>query len=86
MRQRLLDGEEAFVERCVRRQHIFLVLSAIGVAVGLGLALWWALDGKAGHSLEFVVVLLILLNARNQLRQWRYAKALERLTSEKSSA
>ena len=86
MRQRLLDGEEAFVERCIRRQSVFLTLSIIGVVVGLGLAIWWALDGKSGHALEFIVVILVLLNARNQLRQWRYAKALERLIAEKNKA
>ncbi len=86
MRQRLLDGEEAFVERCIRRQNVFLTLSVIGVVVGLGLAIWWALDGKSGHALEFIVVILVLLNARNQLRQWRYAKALERLIAEKNKA
>jgi len=86
VKQRLLDGEEVFVERCIRRQSVFLILSAIGVVVGLGLAIWWSVDGKTGHALEFVVVILILLNARNQLRQWRYAKALERLIAEKNKA
>ncbi len=73
----LTEGQKAFVERAIRRQKLFAVLSAVGVLVGLGLAGWWALDGQTGHKLEFVVVILVLLNARNQLRQWRYAKALE---------
>ncbi len=73
----LTEGQQAFVARFIRRQKLFATLSAIGVAVGLGLALYWAFDGKPGHKLQFVVVLLVLLNARNQLRQWRVAKAFE---------
>jgi hypothetical protein len=73
----LTEGQRAFVARFIRRQKLFATLSAIGVAVGLGLALYWAFDGKPSHKLQFIVVLLVLLNARNQLRQWRVAKAFE---------
>jgi len=73
----LSSGQQAFVARFIRRQKLFATLSAVGVAVGLSLALYWALDGKPGSKLQFVVVILVLLNARNQLRQWRVAKAFE---------
>ena len=76
----LAASQQAFVERAIRRQRLFAILSAVGVFVGLGLALKWGLDDTPSHPLEFVVVILILLNARNQMRQWRYAKAFEALT------
>ena len=74
---------ERFVRTAVRRKKLFLVLSVTGVAVGLGLAAWfgyrrWAEPG-APAGLPLIVVVLILLNARGNLRQYRFAGALERL-------
>jgi len=74
---------DRFVRTAVRRKKLFLVLSVAGVAIGLGLAAWfgyrrWA-DPDATGGLAFVVVVLILLNARANLRQYRFAGVLERL-------
>ena len=74
---------DRFVRNAVRRKKLFLVLSATGVAIGLGLAVWfgyrrWAAPEATG-ALPFVVVVLVLLNARANLRQYRFAEALERL-------
>ncbi|NIL99684.1 MAG: hypothetical protein GTN89_01690 [Acidobacteria bacterium] len=78
-----MDSNERFARTAVRRKNLFLVLSLAGVVVGLGLAVWfgyrrWA-DPSAGSGLAFVVVVLVLLNARANLRQYRFAVALERL-------
>ncbi len=74
---------DRFVRTAVRRKKLFLALSAAGVATGLGLAVWfgyrsWADPGSVS-GLAFAVVVLVLLNARGNLRQYRYASALERL-------
>ncbi len=76
-------SSDRFVRTAVRRKKLFLILSATGVAIGLGLAAWfgyrrWA-EPNAPTALHFVVVVLILLNARANLRQYRFAGALERL-------
>lgn len=83
-----MSAASPFVQRAVRRKRLFLVLSVIGVAVGLALAGWWGYRRVVlGESLELraVVVLLVLLNARNQLRQFRYAAALEGLLTQQSA-
>jgi len=78
------DGTtDGFVRTAVRRKKLFLALSVMGVAIGLGLAVWfgyrrWA-EPEAPGALPFVVVILVLLNARANLRQYRFAEALERL-------
>ena len=76
-------SNDRFVRTAVRRKKLFLILSATGVAIGLGLAAWfgyrrWA-EPDAPAALRFVVVVLILLHARANLRQYRFAEALERL-------
>ena len=78
-----MDSSDRFVRTAVRRKKLFLVLSVAGVAVGLGLAAWfgyrrWAAAGTPAAS-TIVIVVLILLNARANLRQYRFAGALERL-------
>ena len=74
---------DRFVRTAVRRKKLFLVLSVTGVAIGLGLGVWfgyrsWAKPEATG-ALHFVVVVLVLLNARANLRQYRFAAALERV-------
>ena len=72
-----------FAKRAIGRKRVFGVLSMVGVAVGLGLALTFALTHQPGDpiGLQAVVVVLILLNARGNLRQVRYVNALEALTT-----
>jgi hypothetical protein len=77
------DSNNRFARAAVRRKRLFLGLSFVGVAVGAGLTAWygwrrWA-DPDYPLGLRAVIVVLILLNARQNLRQYRYAVALERL-------
>ena len=77
------DAQRAFAERAMRRKQLFRTLSnaSVGVAVLLALVYGWM---RARHS-DFdlapraVVILLILLNARQNLRQYKYAAILEKL-------
>ena len=65
--------ERRFAERAVARKRLFLVFSIVGVAVAVGLAVYYAgcriQDPAYPLRGRGVIVLLILLNARNSLRQ-----------------
>lgn len=61
----------------MRRRRLFKALAVAGVLVAAGLSglygWWWLI----GHVFEIgprmVIILLVLLNARQNLRQYRYA-------------
>jgi len=79
----LSDTESRFAERAMRRERLFLVLALAGVAVAGGLAVLYGIlavrhPGSVGAA-RWVVVLLVLLNARQNLRQVRYARVLRAL-------
>ena len=76
------DPLDSFVRRAIARERVVWVLTWVGVAVGLGLGAWYALgrEETAGAT-EWVVVVLILLNARQNLRQVKYAQALGRFVT-----
>jgi len=77
------QGQQRFAERTIRRKPLFLLLSLLGLTVGLGLGGWYLWQAIQQSDLKpgvhFVLVLLILLNARQNLRQYRYARLLEEL-------
>lgn len=80
-----VGADSSFVTSAIRRKRVSVTLSVIGVVLGLGLGTFYAvqkyLDPSYPIGLRFVLVILILLNARQNLRQYRYALALEQLTS-----
>jgi hypothetical protein len=80
----LNDVERAFAERAVRRKEVFRVLSLAGIVIAAGLALiygWERLhDPSFPLAPRLVLIVLILLNARQNLRQHKYAALLEKLT------
>ena len=78
----MTESERQFADRAVRRKTLFLGLSIVGIAVAVVLAVyyayrWWSDPGYA-VGIRAVVVVLILLNARQNLRQYRYAAILEK--------
>ena len=77
------EREMRFARIAVGRKRLFLLLSAIGVAVGIAMAAYFGYrrlrDPGFALGLRFAVVVLILLNARQNLRQFRYAVVLEKL-------
>lgn len=79
----MTDAELNFAKRAIRRKKLFLVLSITSVVVGLCLTLlyaWqYATQPDFAPGIHFVLVLLILLMARQNLRQYYYAKILEKL-------
>jgi hypothetical protein len=79
----LTDPELRFAKRAIKRKKLFLWLSIAGVVAGLFLALYyaWQYATQPGFvpGIHFVLVLLILLLARQNLRQHYYARILEKL-------
>lgn len=79
----LTSAETKFAERAVRRQRLFLVLSLVSVAIAACLAIFYAYERFTDPAYPIgpraVIVLLILLNARMNLRQYRYAGVLAQL-------
>jgi hypothetical protein len=82
--ERLDERERAFAAQAIRRKGVFRALAAAGVGVGATLAAvvgWERLhDPGAPIAGHLVVVVLVLLNARQNLRQHKYAVVLEKLT------
>jgi len=76
-----VSEEHRFAKRAVGRKRLFVALSALGVAAGVGLGsyFWFAHQPGDPTGLQALVVVLVLLNARGNLRQYRYALALESL-------
>ena len=79
----LTDSEIRFAARAARRGRLFLTLSVAGVLVALALSLFYGYRRwtEPGYPVgpRAVIVLLILLNARQNLRQYRYATLLLKL-------
>ena len=81
----LNEAERAFAARAVRRKEIFRVLSIAGIVIAAGLALFYGWERLHDPSFplapRLVLIVLILLNARQNLRQHKYAALLEKLTT-----
>jgi len=79
----MTDSELCFAKRAIKRKKLFLALSITSVIAGLSLALYYAWQFATqpdfAPGIHFVLVLLILLMARQNLRQYYYAKILEKL-------
>jgi hypothetical protein len=77
-------GDEAFAARLIRRKDLFLGLSIAGVTIAAALSAYYG--WRRWHDPQFqvgaraVIVLLVLLNARQNLRQYRCARIVARLT------
>lgn len=82
----LTDAQRRFAIAAVKRRSLFLWLSAIGVLAGLALTVYyavrWLQDPAYPIGLRAALVVLILLNARQNLRQFRYASVLSPLIRE----
>ena len=79
----MTEAEKSFAARAVRRRKLFLTLAVAGVAVASSLTVYYgyrrAHDPAYPVGVRIVVVVLILLNARQNLRQYKFAGLLEKL-------
>ncbi len=79
----MTEAQSRFLANAIRRKDLFLQLSILGVIVATGLAGWFTWrslggPGAAGGT-GWVLVILVLLNARQNLRQHKYAALLQEL-------
>jgi hypothetical protein len=79
----MTDNDQRFALRAIRRKRLFLGLSIAGLSIAGALVilygcLWW-FNPAFPIVPRAVIVLLVLLNARQNLRQYKYARILEGL-------
>ena len=79
----MTETDQRFAHRAIRRKRLFFGLSIAGLAIAAGLSVlyaifWWT---RPGYPIgpRLVIILLVLLNARQNLRQYKYARLLEGL-------
>jgi hypothetical protein len=77
----MTDDDRKFALRAIGRKRLFLGLSIGGLVVAFGLAAlygtWFLRDHAFAIGPRAVIILLILLNARQNLRQFKFARILE---------
>ena len=75
------DSQQRFVERALRRKKLFLALSIVGMVIAVVLAAYYGFrrlnDPTFPIGPRAVIVVLILLNSRQNLRQYRFASFIE---------
>ncbi len=86
----LTEYEQKLALKAIRRKKLFLTLSITSVIIALGLAAFYSWEAYAEPGFDigihFTLVILILLNARQNLRQYNYAKILGTIISNKNLA
>ena len=79
----LTGTERAFVARALRRRRLFIAHSVFGLAVAVGLGVYYTWRKLHDPAFEvgarMVIIVLVLLNSRQNLRQYRFAGILEKL-------
>ena len=78
----MTESDARFVAGTLRREPAFRVVMIVGVSIGLALLALSLFRLATGISWgpSFVIAILVLLNARQNLRQCRYARVLRELT------
>ncbi len=71
-----MDRLPPFLSQLAKRQHLFAVLCAVGCLIGLCFILYALFSDTPNRSTTWVVAILILLNARMNMRMYRIARWL----------
>jgi hypothetical protein len=83
------DADRRFAEQAIRRKDLFKNLSVLSVIVGALLGAYFAVESSRDPNFEWgvraVLVVLILLNGRQNLRQYKYARVMEGLLGSDAS-
>ena len=84
----MTEAQSRFVAKAILRKDLFLRLSILGVVAAVGLSGWYVWRGldeaAALDGTGWALVILILLNARQNLRQHKYAVLLKELLAKDS--
>ena len=79
----MTDAEARFAARALRRKRLFLALAIAGVVIAAGLTMHYIARVRSDPEFPIapraVIIVLILLNARQNLRQYRFAGILEQI-------
>jgi len=84
----LTNYERKLALKAIQRKKLFLAISITSVIIGSGLAIFYSWEAYTQPNFDigihFALVILIFLNARQNLRQYNYAKILEMVILSKS--
>ena len=84
------DTQQRFVERALRRKKLFLAMSIVGMVIAVVLAAYYGFRRLTDPTFPIgphaVIVLLVLLNSRQNLRQYRFASFIEDSTKKGAEA
>ena len=82
------EVDARFVDSIIRKKGVFMTLMWVGVVVGACLMGWAIYKGVSGESWSatFVIAILVLLNARFNLRQVKVSRILYELTAGSGAA
>ncbi len=79
----MIPTDEQFARRSIRRQRLFLGLSVAGLSIAAALTVLYTVLRWRNPDFPIVpravIILLVLLNARQNLRQYKYARILAEL-------
>jgi len=77
------ETQQRFVERALRRKKLFLAISIVGIVIAVGLTAYYGIQRLNDPTFPIgshgVIVILILLNSRQNLRQYRFVSFIEDL-------
>jgi hypothetical protein len=73
------DKEKSFLTTVARRKNLYLVFSIVSVLVAVFLLIYHGLIMRDINSLRFLLIILILLAGKAQLRQYRSAVIIGKL-------
>jgi len=74
----LTPRECSFLDRQVRNTGRYAVFTAVDLCVALALVIWSLVDGALGGT-RFALIILVLLHARANLKQYKDAKLMAKL-------
>ncbi len=74
----LTPQEYSFLDRQDRNNGRYPVVTAFDMCVALALASWSLFDGALGGT-RFALIILVLLHARANLKQYKDAKLMDKL-------
>jgi hypothetical protein len=75
----LTNKEKLLLDRIAGQKNLYLTFSIINVVIAVFLLIYYGLVTKNFHSIQFVLIILILLAGRAHLRQYRSALLLHKL-------
>lgn len=75
------DRERAYFRRQTRNPRLFLLFTGIGIAAAVGLSIAYAVRGDLDGT-RFALIVLILLQSRSNLKQWKSARLLLKLVAQ----